>query len=246
MTSPFRLDFPNTGRAFAARVAETAELRSVLTALELFPPRPTVVVVGGAAGLDATAMDRLRPLFASGIAPVMEKYGAVGVDGGTLAGVMQLFGEVRAGAAFPLLGVVAEGTVQLPGACAPDRGEGFELEPRHTHFLVVPGDKWGAEAPWIAEAATVLADSAPSITVLINGGDIAYDDVQLSIKAGRPVVAIAGSGRTADTFANALAGELVDEPVAALVRSGLIRSVPADAPEGLTELLEAVLGAGVE
>ncbi|WP_445270823.1 hypothetical protein, partial [Streptomyces sp. DSM 41634] len=92
MTSPFRLDFPNTGRAFAARVAETAELRSVLTALELFPPRPTVVVVGGAAGLDATDMDRLRPLFASGIAPVMEKYGAVGVDGGTLAGVMQLFG----------------------------------------------------------------------------------------------------------------------------------------------------------
>lgn len=244
MTSPFGLEFPNAGRALAARVTETAELRSVLTALELLPPRPTVVVVGGAGGLDATEMDRLRPLFASGITPVMEKFGAVGVDGGTLAGVMQLFGEVRATAAFPLLGVVAAGTVRLPGTSAPDDGHSFALEPRHSHFLIVPGDKWGAEAPWIAEAATVLADSAPSITVLINGGDIAYSDVELSVQAGRPVVAVAGSGRTADAFANALAGESVDERVAALVRSGLIRSVPADSPEGLAELLETVLGDG--
>ncbi|MFV8167622.1 hypothetical protein ACNQVK_36840 [Mycobacterium sp. 134] len=242
MTAPFRLEFPNAGRALAARVAETAELRSVLTALELVPPRPTVVVVGGAAGLDATDMARLRPLFASGIAPVMEKCGAVGVDGGTLAGVMQLFGEVRAGASFPLLGVVAAGTVRLPGTSSPDDGHSFELEPRHTHFLVVPGDKWGTEAPWIAEVATVLAEGAPSVTVLINGGDIAYSDVELSVNAGRPVVAIAGSGRTADAFANGMAGELVDGRVATLVRSGLIRSVPADEPEGLAELLETVLG----
>jgi hypothetical protein len=238
------LEFPDAGSALVARVTETVELRSALAALELFPPRPTVVVVGGAGGLDAIEMDRLRPLFASGIASVMEKFGAVGVDGGTLAGVMQLFGEVRATAAFPLLGVVATGTARLPGTSSPDDGHSFELEPRHTHFLVVPGDKWGAEAPWIAEVATVLAGGAPSVTVLINGGDIAYSDVELSVQAGRPVVAIDGSGRTADVFANALAGEFVDERVATLVRSALIRSVPADEPEGLAELLETVLGDG--
>ncbi|CRZ17149.1 hypothetical protein [Mycolicibacterium neworleansense] len=244
MTSPFRLQFPNAGEAAAVRVTETTELPSALSALGLIPPRPTVVVVGGAGGFDATGMDRLRPLFDSGIAPVMQKYGAVGVDGGTLAGVMQLFGEARAAAAFPLLGVAAAGTVKLPDASAPDHAQGYELEPRHTHFLIVPGDHWGAETPWIAEVTTILADSAPSITVLINGGDIAYSDAELSVRAGRPVVAIAGSGRTADTFARALAGQPTDERTAALVRSGLIRSIPADAPERLVELLETVLGDG--
>ncbi|QZH61967.1 hypothetical protein K1X22_09835 [Mycolicibacterium farcinogenes] len=244
MTSPFRLEFPNTGGAPAVQVSRTTELPSALAALGLHAPRPTVVVIGGAAGLDAADMDRLRPLFASGIAPAMQKCGAVGVDGGTLAGVMQLFGEVRQAAAFPLLGVVAAGTTQLPDTTGPDRAQGVALEPRHTHFLIVPGDHWGAEAPWIADAATVLAGSAPSITVLINGGDIAYSDVELSVRAGRPVVAITGSGRTADAFAHALAGQPTDERTAALVRSGLIRSIPANAPERLAELLRTVLGGG--
>jgi hypothetical protein len=57
-------------------------------------------------------------------------------------------------------------------------------------------------------------------------------------------VAIDGSGRTADVFANALAGEFVDERVATLVRSALIRSVPADEPEGVARLLEDVLRGG--
>jgi hypothetical protein len=106
----------------------------------------------------------------------------------------------------------------------------------------VPGDQWGAESPWIADTATVLADTAPSITVLINGGEIAYSDVERSVQAGRSVVAVAGSGRTADEFAAALAGESADERAAALITSGLIRSVPADQPAVLAELLEAILG----
>ncbi|MCV7336886.1 hypothetical protein [Mycolicibacterium senegalense] len=246
MTSPFRLEFPNVGEAAAVRVSDTTELPSAFAALGLRPPRPTVVVIGGAGGLDAADMARLRPLFASGIAPVMEKYGAVGVDGGTRAGVMQLFGEVRSAAAFPLLGVVASGTVRLPDATEPTRAQGFELEQRHTHFLIVPGDHWGAEAPWIADAATVLAGPVPSITLLINGGDIAYSDVELSVRAGRPVVAITGSGRTADAFAHALAGQPTDERTAALVRSGLIRSVAADAPADLAALLHSVLGGDID
>ncbi len=60
-------------------------------------------------------MDCLRAVFAVGIAPVMEKYRAVGVDGGTQSGVMRLFGEARVAtqATFPLVGVVAAGTVKL-------------------------------------------------------------------------------------------------------------------------------------
>lgn len=244
MTQPFRLEFPNVGDALGVRVSEADELRPALARMGLPPPRPTVVVVGGASGLDEADMDRLRPLFAAGIVPVMEKYGAAGVDGGTLSGVMRLFGEARAASArFPLVGVAAVGTVRLPGTSAlqPDAAE---LEPRHTHFLFVPGEQWGAETPWIAETATLLAGSAPSVTVLINGGEIAHTDVERSVQAGRTVVVVAGSGRTADALAGALAGSSADERAAALIRSGLIRSVPVDQPAALAAALEEIFGVG--
>ena len=110
-------------------------------------PRPTVVVVGGAGGLGEADIHGLRPIFASGIVPALERHRAALFDGGTLAGVMRLCGETRAAlsASFPLVGVVAAGTVQLPGRSAPP--DGAALEPRHSHFMIVPGGTWGAEAP---------------------------------------------------------------------------------------------------
>jgi SLOG in TRPM, prokaryote len=241
--SPSRVELADAGSASAVHVVEADELRAALDVLGLHPPRPTVVVVGGAAGLEKARMDRLRPVFAVGIAPVMEKYRAVGVDGGTRSGVMRLFGEARAAtqAAFPLVGVVAAGLVKLPNEAASRHAETV-LDRNHTHFVIVPGQRWGAESPWIARTATVLAGTAPSVTVLVNGGQIAYSDVQRSVETGRPVIVVAGSGRTADVFVGALAGAPADERAAALVKSGLIRSVPTDQPGVLAELLAAALG----
>ncbi len=243
MTTPFRFELTDAGWARGVQVIEANELRAALAVLGLRSPRPTVVVVGGAAGLEEARIDSLRPLFAVGIAPVMEEHGAVGVDGGTRIGVMRLFGEARAAtkAMFPLVGVVAAGSVKLSQQQASRHTETV-LEPNHTHFVIVPGDEWGTESPWIARTATVLAGNAPSITVLINGGQIAYSDVHQSVETGRQVVAIAGSGRTADVFVDALAGAPADERAVALVKSGLIRSVPVDEPDVLAELLGTAFG----
>ncbi len=230
----------------AVHVTEATDVRAALDELGLHPPRPTLVVVGGAAGVEGALMEGLRPVFAVGIAPVLDRHRAVGIDGGTRSGVMRLFGEARAAtrATFPLVGVAASGLVKLPQE--PDSGHvETALEPNHTHFVIVPGDEWGAEAPWIARTATVLAADARSITVLANGGEIAYSDVARSIEAGRPVVVIAGSGRTADAFVDALAGAHADERAAALIDSGLIRSVPMNEPDVLAELLDAALDESV-
>jgi hypothetical protein len=243
MIRPFRIELTGADFAVGMQVSEVTELPAAMEALGLHPPRPTVVVVGGAAGLEEARIDGLRPVFTTGIAPVMQRYGAVGVDGGTPFGVMRLFGEARAATvpAFPLVGVVAAGPVQLP------RGQAFAhaetvLEAHHTHFVVVPGDNWGDEAPWIARTATVLAGATPSITVLTNGGQIAYSDVRHSVEARRRVVVIAGSGGTADVFANALAGAPADHRAEALIGSGLIRVIRKDQPTLLAELLTATLG----
>jgi hypothetical protein len=243
VTSPFRIEVAGPDSGLGVQVSEATELTAAMEALGLHPPRPTVVVVGGAASLEKTGIDGLRPVFATGITPVMQRYGAVGVDGGTPFGVMRLFGEARAAAvpAFPLIGVVAAGTVQLP------RGQAFAhaetvLEAHHTHFVIVPGDNWGDEAPWIARTATILAGAAPSITVLIGGGQIAYADVRHSVEAGRRIVVVAGSGGTADGLADALAGAPADDRAAALIGSGLIRVVRQDQPAQLAELLTDTLG----
>jgi SLOG in TRPM, prokaryote len=243
VTLPFRIEFATGGSARAVQVTEANELRAALDALGLCPPRPTVVVVGGAAGLQVARLEGLRPMFAVGIVPVIHKYGAVGVDGGTRFGVMRLFGEARAArqATFTLVGVVADGPVKLRRDHAFAHVE-TALEPNHTDFVFVPGDEWGAEAPWIARTATVLAGTTGSITILINGGQIAYSDIEQSIEAGRPVVVISGSGGTADVFAAALTGSSADERAARLVKSGLIRAVPVDEPAVVAELLNASLG----
>jgi hypothetical protein len=102
------------------------------------------------------------------------------------------------------------------------------LDAHHPYFVLVPGAKVGDGAPWIARAATELAGGWPSVTVLVNGGEIAYTDVACSLHAGRPVLAIAGSGRTADQLASAIRGDRADERAVRLAVSGLVDVVDAD------------------
>jgi SLOG in TRPM, prokaryote len=242
MTTPFLLHFEDGRTATAARVGQPGELADALAALGLHPPRPVVVVVGGAGGLGPVDLDRLRPLFKSGLIPVITRLGAVAIDGGTWSGVMRLLGEVRseAGLDFPLVGVAAVGTVALPGG-PPPQDDAAVLDPDHSHFLLVPGDEWGAEAGWIAQVATALAGDMPSATVLINGGEIAYSDIERSLDAGRPVLAVAGSGRTADHLAAAVRGDPADERAVALAQSDLVQAVPAENPSRVAHTLAAAL-----
>jgi hypothetical protein len=226
MEKAFKVTFSNGLTACAAKVHRLVELSAALRELGLHRSKPALVLVGGAGGLTNTELDRLRPLFAEVLAPLAEALGVAVVDGGTDAGVMCLMGRARAGidARFPLIGVAAIGTIALPDVpfSPPD---GTPLEPHHTHFVLVPGSEWGDESPWLARAASALANGAPSVTVLVNGGDIAWEDVSHSVEAGRPVIAIAGSGRTADRIAGALHGEIADERAKVLSASGLLQAV---------------------
>jgi hypothetical protein len=190
--------FPGGHTARLARVADPAGLPAALSGMGLNPPRPALVLVGGAAGLDLEyeTTKTLDVLFRAMAQAVGDAKGVV-VDGGTASGVMRLMGQARAalGATFPLVGVAAEGTVALPGQ------KGMPLEPHHTHFILVPGNQWGDESPWIAQAATVLTGGVPSLTLLVNGGDVSRQDVALSMATGRPVLVVAGTGRLADELA---------------------------------------------
>ncbi len=230
MEEPFEVAFPEGSKARAVRVGRSEGLPAALRELGLGHSRPVLVLVGGAGGLEGADMARLRPLFVEALAPLAEALGASVVDGGTDAGVMQLMGRARTetGAVFPLVGVAAAGTISLPGF-PPPRPDAAPLEPNHTHFVLVPGSTWGDEARWLVRVASVLAGGAPSVTVLVDGGETAREDAAVSVEAGRPVIAVSGSGRAADTLAGAIRGEAGDGRARELAMSGLLRAADLSA-----------------
>lgn len=221
------------------QIRNSAELADALQAIGLKGSRPTFVLVGGASGLKDDYLECLRQLFVERLAPLAEETGAYVVDGGTDAGVMQLMGEARLAinGTFPLVGVAAIGTVILPNI-KNSFTDAAPLEPNHSHFVLVPGGNWGDESPWIAEVATVLSENAPSVTVLVNGGKIALQDVRNSIIADRPVVVVDGSGRTADKLAAALRGDKIDVEATELATSG--RLVAVDLSNGFNPVSRAI------
>jgi len=125
-------------------------------------------------------------------------------DGGTDTGVMRAMGQARrrVHATFPLIGVVPTGCACLPEE---ERPAGrAPLEPNHSHFIFLSGNSWESQALWLSRIATTYSAGAPALTVLADGGGIAAYDVVHSLFAGRPVVAVAGTGRLADQFAEAV------------------------------------------
>jgi hypothetical protein len=186
------------------RIETVDDIAPGLDRLQLAPGRPVLVLVGGAAGMSEEDIRTLDTVLRLAIVPVVEDRGAAVVDGGTDSGVMKSIGRAKAdtGARFALVGVAAAGTVRVPGG-EPPIDDAAQLEPHHTQVVLVPGREWGAESPWLGKVADALAAASPSVTLLVNGGDIAFDDVLGGLDRGRPVVVLAGTGRTADAIAAA-------------------------------------------
>ena len=201
-----------------------------------------LVLVGGAGGLEATDKGQLTSLMREHLVPLVEHVGATVVDGGTDAGIMRVVGAARteAGAQFQLVGVAAVGTVPFPGD-VPDHMAETSVEQHHTHIALVPGSAWGAESRWLSEVASVLSTGHPSVTLLLNGGEIAYSDVHHSLAVGRPVVVVAGSGRTADAIAAATDGPPGDTRAALIAASPLVVVVPLEHPRMITASLAEIL-----
>lgn len=224
------------------RVSQVGEIPAALDVLGVRRGRPVLVLVGGAGGMDERDQEALVVVLRDAVVPALERHDATVVDGGTDSGVMRLIGRARTNGAvaFPLVGVVAEGTVRVPGG-GPVADDAVALEPHHTHVVLVPGTAWGDESPWLADVADAVASGRPSLTVVVNGGEITYDDVARSIARGRPVVVLSGTGRTADAIAAARAGHDADPRATALAASALTRVVPVDDPAGAGAAVDALL-----
>ena len=156
----------------------------LLAALALPAPRATVILNGRTAECDPGLAGVLGELAAA-----VKRERLTVVTGGTDAGIFALFGTATGEPAAPLVGV------------APRRRAGVPLEPHHTHFVLVDGDAWGDETPALLALADALGRLAPSVAVICGGGEGTRSEVAGHRRAGRPIVAVAGSGGVADELA---------------------------------------------
>ncbi|MCJ8283655.1 MAG: hypothetical protein MJK14_28710 [Rivularia sp. ALOHA_DT_140] len=225
MEQPFNISISQELTAPGIRVDSPTDLSYAIDELNLDISRPVLVIIGGASKISESDLNRLRLLFIKVLAPLAEELGLSVVDGGTDAGVMQMIGQARGeiGATFPLIGVTPVGKIALPNQNPPE--DVTPLEPNHTHFVLIPGSEWGDESPWLVNVASAIANGCPSVAVLVNGGEISRKDVSENLKANRPVLAVAGSGRFADILIAALGGESSDSQAKELAASGLIKAI---------------------
>ncbi len=242
MQAPFTLHFSQGSTAVALLASNLIDVEASLRHLGFQQARPVIVVIGGASGLQDGHADQLRSLFCKAIAPAAEALHAIVIDGGTDAGIMRMMGAARHAtqSTFPLLGILPIGLATLPDA-EPPAAEAAPLEPHHTHFILVPGTAWGDESHWIAAIASILAQGAPTLTVLMNGGEITWKDAAESVKVGRRILAVAGSGRTADILVATLQGQITEERAHQLVASGLLQAISLDNEADLANALRQIL-----
>ncbi len=222
--SKFPIVFASNLTAKGLSIDHPANLHQSLQEMGLKANQPTLVVIGGAKKLGLMETEQVRELFTDILAPLAQKWEANVVDGGTNSGVMSLMGQARASinGTFALVGVVPIGLAVLPDEDSSLLADGC-LEPNHTHFILVPGQNWGDESPWLANIATELAGQSPSVTVWINGGEITWKDAQANVDEDRTLIVIEGSGRAADLLASVAHGQSSDPRADTLLRSGHIQ-----------------------
>jgi hypothetical protein len=183
------------------QVSDRRQLPDALRALGAAPADAAVVLIGGAGGLASKDRQLLLPFFRDRLVPALEEIDALVVDGGTDAGVMRLLGEGRSfrKARFRLVGVAAAHTVAWPGSTGPG---GPRLARGHPEFVLVPGNHWGDESPWMGEIAERLSGRR-AVFLVVGGGEIARAEAEVALQQGRVVVGVMGSGGAAEELRSA-------------------------------------------
>jgi hypothetical protein len=151
---PSRIAFAHKQLATVIRVASQAELPLALQVIGFSTRCPVLVVTGGASRLSEETLRLVNLLFTEALAPLAEKWKTAVLSAGTNAGIYQFMGQARAetNATFPLIGVVPMGLALLPGQVSLSTNTA-DLEPHHTHFVLVPGAFWGDGSLYIASIA---------------------------------------------------------------------------------------------
>lgn len=238
----FSMTFDNGMSASAVRVEPDSDPIQAMRVLGFDRPYPCIFISGGASNMTEEDRQRIRDIMAV-VAAFAQQKGAVIVDGGTEAGVMQMIADARlhGGHTFPLVGVSPLGKVSFPGYKNPN--EEAYLEDSHTHFVLVEGDNWGAETKFIIRLTNRMGGGGklPTLGILINGGAVAMEEIYLASTSEMkfPIIVVEGSGRAADEISTAFrTGRTNRAILKAILAGGDLSLVPTiEGTNGIREKL---------
>jgi hypothetical protein len=242
------ISFPNGNKSSAVTASLDATAQSIVEALGLEQPKALILLSGGAAGLDESVKPKIHRLLDHTVAQVAAETHALILDGGTQSGVMELMGKAvgECEHKITLLGIAPAGKVTYPGDIEKKTENIEQLDANHTHFVLVDCDDWGCESKTLFEVAKYLGKNVPVVTILINGGALAKEEVRQSVRQKWPVLVVEKTGRLADEVAKAWKkrgkGEIRDASLNEIVEDGNIQFFNLnDRADGFEEALSRCL-----
>lgn len=196
-----KITFPNTRTAVLVLPAKDDSPGDIVQALSLPSYKAVLLLIGGADNIDPALQPKLSGLFNMGISRAATEAGALLLDGGTRAGVMELTGQMIANTdyAVPLIGVAPRDAVSYPGGPA----TGTALDPNHSHVVLPEGKDWGSETRTLFGLLSALATKIPALIILVGGGTVSRQEMLQAVRHHWQVVVIKGSGGLADQLSSA-------------------------------------------
>lgn len=227
-----KIDFSD-GQVLCAFPDKRSDLAQAISELRLKENYPVIVLIGGQ--IDEKQARATQQAIQT-VSRIAEDIKALVICGGTDMGVMAEIGQTRAQNhyKFPLLGITLEEMATWQDGPRSTKfmwwgTQRWQLAQHYSHFMLVPGDNFGDESPWIVDAATLLSKGNRSVTILINGGEVSRKDIELSLEHGRPVIALSRTGRLADEFSRQIN------------RNKLITVVPANNEQRIIAVVKEAL-----
>jgi hypothetical protein len=208
--------FPNDNETVAIFPPAATKAEEILNALKIPPYKAVILIIGGADSVDEKLKPQLIQLFSRGIARAAANASAAIVDGGTQSGVMEMMGQGVSDRGFQasLIGVAPAGLVTYPGA---EANADTQLDPNHSHFVLVDGNAWGSELPTIFNMMKALTSKVPGVVILASGGANSRNELIHAVRQNLKVIVVEGSGGLADEVAAACKQKptLPEDPVLA-------------------------------
>jgi hypothetical protein len=229
------IQFSNNNSATALLVQGNPAIKDIVDKLgNLIPYAKVIVVLGGADEPEISDSNKLTQLFGLGVARAAVEASAVIIDSGSGKGIISMMGEGVAARGYKtsIIGVAPFGAVKDQNN-QPDQSL---LEPNHSHFIFVEGEKRGCETSLMFKLAQALSGSitpggdgdspgatksksnqVPAIAILAGGGPISKQEVLRSVRQNLPLIIVKGSGGVADEIiaASERKDPLKEDPVIA-------------------------------
>ena len=243
------LVFPNHNHAFILKTFSDVSARDIVNALNInLQSKAIILIFGGAANsLDTSTISHLNNLLDS-VLQLAADSDVLIIDGGTKSGIMEIIGE-RASVlkAKPLLlGVAPAGKVTYPGVSNNGNVSGtVQLDPNHSHFILVEGNQWGDETKTLFEVVRAFDENVRVVALLAGGGEISKKEILLCVNNGWPIIVIEKSGYLADqiiSYRNQDSSNMVDSAMNEIISYDGIRSFPLkEEPNSLKQqIVEAI------